>query len=114
MGQSSVREQWRKRVERWKDSGLTAQEFAAETGLNFHTLRYWSSRLQGEKRDKGKAATLVASKPRFIEVTEALSGTKTMTDGSGLELVVSEVVIRVPVGFDEKTLRQVLSVVRQP
>ena len=28
------RDEWRRRVERWKDSGLTAKEFAAETGIN--------------------------------------------------------------------------------
>lgn len=114
MAEPSIHEQWRKRVQRWKDSGLTAREFAAETGLNFHTLRYWSSRLQGEKRDKGGVAMIVAAKPRFIEVTEALTGARALMDGPGLELVVSDVVIRVPVCFDEKTLRQVLAVVRQP
>ena len=90
MEQPNTREHWRKRVERWKDSGLTAQEFAAETGRSFHPLRYWSWRLRSEKLGKGGSATLVASKPRFIEVTEALAGARTMTDGSGLELVVSD------------------------
>ena len=111
MERASNQEQWRKRVERWKDSGLTAREFAAETGINFHTLRFWSSRLQSEKRGKS-GAMVVAPKPRFIEVTEALTGAKPVLGGSRLELVVADVVIRVPVGFDEKTLRQVLSVVR--
>ena len=71
MTQASNQEQWRKRVQRWKDSGLTAREFAAEVGLNFHTLRYWSSRLQPEKSTKSGAAMVVAARPRFIEVTEA-------------------------------------------
>jgi len=57
---------------------------------------------------------VVAAKPRFIEVTEALTGANTLADGLGLELLVSDVVIRVPMGFDENTLRQVLAMVRQP
>jgi hypothetical protein len=114
MAQVSNREQWRKRVELWKDSGLSAREFAAEMGLNYHALRYWSWRLRVDKRSKGSAAIVMAAKPRFIEVTEALTGAKAMTEGSGLELQVSDVVIRVLVGFDERTLRQLLAVVRQP
>ena len=32
------REEWAKRVERWRDSGLTTAEFAAELGINPKTL----------------------------------------------------------------------------
>ncbi len=38
MQDPAIREQWAKRVERWKDSGLTAKEFAAETGINAQSL----------------------------------------------------------------------------
>jgi hypothetical protein len=34
------REEWAKRVERWRDSGLTTAEFAAEVGINPKTLTY--------------------------------------------------------------------------
>ncbi len=113
MTRASNREQWLKRVQRWKDSGLTAREFAAEMGFSVHTLRYWSGRLRVEDRDRG-AATVVGPRPKFIEVTEALSGAKADRGESGLELLVADVVIRVAAGFDEHTLRQLLSVVRQP
>ena len=39
-------EEWRRRVERWKDSGLTAKEFAAETGINAGTLQFWQYKLK--------------------------------------------------------------------
>ena len=39
------RHEWAKRVERWKQSGLTAAAFAAREGLNAGTLFWWSSRL---------------------------------------------------------------------
>ena len=32
------REQWRQRVEQWKQSGLTAREYAAQAGLNAGTF----------------------------------------------------------------------------
>ena len=37
------REEWAKRAERWRDSGLRAAEFAAEVGVNPWTLSSESS-----------------------------------------------------------------------
>jgi hypothetical protein len=34
------RAEWQKRVERWRDSGLSAEQFAAELGINAGTLKY--------------------------------------------------------------------------
>jgi hypothetical protein len=60
---------WSKRIERWKDSGLTAAEYAQETGLNRHTLAYWNWRL----KTQGQSTTKRSEKetpipPRFVEV----------------------------------------------
>jgi hypothetical protein len=41
----SSREEWRKRVERWKDSGLTAEQYASELGINARTLQFWKYKL---------------------------------------------------------------------
>jgi len=103
------REAWRKRVERWRDSGQTALEFAAETGVSVHSLRTWSSRL---RREGGRKALAPRGRawPKFIEV----GGAARTAGTSMLELVVSDTVVRVPVGFDEATLRRVLAVARQP
>ena len=46
----SAREIWAKRVERWKESGLSGKAFAAELGVSAHTLTWWSSRLRAEAR----------------------------------------------------------------
>lgn len=103
------REAWRKRVGRWRDSGLTAQQFASEIGVSVHSLRTWSSRL---RREGGRKAPVPRGRawPKFIEVRGAARTVST----SMLELVVSDTVVRVPVGFDEATLRRVLVVARQP
>ncbi|MHB8420109.1 MAG: IS66 family insertion sequence element accessory protein TnpA, partial [Myxococcales bacterium] len=42
------REVWRKRVERWARSGLTAEEFSRETGVRVGTLRFWKWRFGAE------------------------------------------------------------------
>jgi hypothetical protein len=40
--------EWAKRVERWRDSGLTTAEFAAPVGINAKTLTYWAWTLERE------------------------------------------------------------------
>ena len=55
-----AREEWAKRVERWRESGLTSAEFAAELGINPRTLTYWKWVLGREARAKnvsGRAAS---------------------------------------------------------
>ena len=49
------REEWAKRVERWRDSGLRTAEFATELGINPRTLR--------ERLDS--AVFLCAAIPRY-------------------------------------------------
>lgn len=103
----SLHETWRKRVARWRESGLTAQEFAAKAGLNRHTLLMWSSQLRRERRRSGPR-TRRRGRPRFIELQAV------PVPGSVLEVVVGDVVVRVPADFDQDGLRRVLAVVRDP
>jgi hypothetical protein len=44
------RQVWIKRVERWRETGLTAREFAAEVGIDPMALSRWSWRLRAEQR----------------------------------------------------------------
>ena len=90
------REEWAKRVQRWRDSDLSGPEFAAEIGVNVRTLRYWSWKLGKEAvppstKTRPRPERRSATVPSFVEVAPALLGTDT-----GLELVVAErYVIRV-------------------
>ena len=59
------REVWAKRVERWRDSGLSAKEFADEVGVNAHTLRHWSWVLA---RDATTARADEGAAVEFVEV----------------------------------------------
>jgi hypothetical protein len=34
-------EEWQKRIEQWRESGLTAAQFATELGINAGTLKFW-------------------------------------------------------------------------
>jgi hypothetical protein len=109
-------------VERWKDSGLTAKEFAAEVGLSASALYNWSSQLAAAKRklaDRGAESTEQPRRskearrararsapptPHFVEFPiAAVSQAPVM-----LELLFGDVCVRVPSGFDEVTLTSVV------
>lgn len=116
------RQEWAKRVERWQDSDLTAGEFGAELGINPRTLRYWKWRLAKDaksvrsaktsaKRTAAKKRTATRksrkAKPKFVELPAPV------TASERVELVVGEqMLVRVPDGFDEETLRRVLRTLR--
>jgi hypothetical protein len=53
----SSREEWRKRVERWKDSGLTAEQYASELGINAKTLQFWKYKLGRPQPPGGRRPT---------------------------------------------------------
>jgi hypothetical protein len=118
-----AREDWAKRVERWRDSGLSCAEFAAEIGVNARTLTYWKWMLgkeaRGEKRAwparKARSARVLgpaaSGPPRsppavtgLVEVQAApRDGRFELELGAGRRL-------RVPVSFDVADLRRLLDV----
>jgi hypothetical protein len=115
---SASRAEWAKRVERWRDSGLTVKQFAAETGLKASTLTYWKWKLRssesdadsitsGEHRDvKHDVRALKSVAPKFVEMESVRTATP-----APVELVIDgRLTLRVPIGFDEETLSRVLRV----
>lgn len=107
------REEWAKRVERWRDSGLTTAEFAGELGINPKTLTYWAWTLKreasGKKRrwpsKKRPAATSSQEEvaPRFVE----LSGNGSV---GRFELEVRGRRLHIPSVFDEQQLQALLAI----
>jgi len=110
------REIWAKRVERWKDSGLSAKEFAAELDVSPKSLMFWKWKLGQLEPPKGAASTArrklktrtarVAA-PRFLQL---MPTSASAPPSAALELVLRDgLVLRVAPGFDEATLLQVAS-----
>lgn len=95
-------------VERWKDSGLTAKEFAAEAGLTASALYNWSSQLSAAKRKqaaRGSENTVSAMPtPHFVELPVAAVTQRPVM----LEVQFGDICVRVPSGFDEVTLTRVV------
>lgn len=113
MAPRASRDVWIKRVERWKDSGLTAKEFAAEIGVNPSSLNCWSWRLRAEARKSTGPKVSPAfgeSEVRFLPVVASESPSQPK-ETPCFELVVRQVVLRVPPTFDAGALERLLRVV---
>ena len=96
---------WGDRVRRWKDSGLTAAQFAAQEGIpRPQALSWWAHHLSRPLKDSKKPPTLklVRVKPVSSPSSEGIS--------SGVEIRCDDYCVGVSPGFDEETLRRVLAV----
>ena len=122
-----VREQWAKRVERWKDSGLSAKEFAAELGINERSLSWWRWQLsKGEpttqpeqpeprrRRRRSPATSAAITKPATIPPLTFVEMATTSISKDALEVILPTTVrICVRPGFDDGTLSRLLEVLER-
>ena len=87
---------WDEHVRRWRNSGLSAKEYAHREGLNAATLYGWSSRL---------GRVVEPTPAHFIELAPSQPAS------CGLELRIGAAVsITVERGFDPQLLRDVMKV----
>src|SRR5262245_53381500 len=106
------RETWAKRVERWKESELSAAQFAAELGVSAKALSWWKWQLsRGEKakpaRRRSRKRKVGLSPMTFVEMTAA-------PRSDALEIVLpSGVRIRIPSPIDSDALGLVLDVLEK-
>jgi transposase len=122
MQEPATREKWAKRVERWKDSGLSAKEFGAETGISARSLTWWrwhlskgdaASKQQRRRRSKPEGPVVIGKPPtpsmmKFVEVAAAA------VPREGLEVVLpSAIRICVRPDFDLTTFSRLLDVLEQ-
>lgn len=104
-------EEWRSRIERWRGSGLTAEKFATELGINAGTLKFWAYKLNKAKRE-GSGQVAPSKKKRtaaaapFVEVRTASESCFEIELGNGRRL-------RVPSGFEARALERLLGLLEQ-
>jgi len=106
------RAEWVKRVERWRESKLSAEAFAAQLGIKAARLRHWGWKLKQRRPEASQVASQPAVRPprasSFIELSAALP-----VDRSPIDIVTPRgYVLRVPPDVDQKLLERVLEVVR--
>jgi transposase len=103
------RQRWTERVEQWKQSGLTAREYAQQAGLNAGTLCYWKWRLSRapvQVDAKRTARKRRARSPKLVE----LAPVTWSDDRVELELSNGHR-LRVPATFDTQALQRLISIV---
>lgn len=108
------RQEWAKRVERWRDSGLTSEEFAAELGINARTLTYWAWTLKQEaagKKRKWPAKRRPQREP--AEVRPAFVEVGSMAKAR-FELELRGRRLLIPDGFDPQQLRALVAILESP
>ena len=103
---SSSRAEWEKRLERWKDSGLSAEQFAAEIGVNAGTLRQWKYSLAA----KGRAVR--AAESSFVEV-KPVATVEGSSSTAVFELEVGRRRLRIPAQFDADALYRLIAVLER-
>jgi hypothetical protein len=120
MKDPAIREEWAKRVARWRDSGLSAVEFGAAARLNPRSLRWWRWHLSKEgappktrRRRSGPSTAMTKTAPvtlpplTFVELASPVAL-------DSLEVILpSSVRISVRTGFDDTTLGRLLDVLER-
>ncbi len=106
---------WAAEVSAWRRSGLTAAEYTQERGLKLSTLRYWSCKVKRSDGGRLTRAVEIASGSRLARVGRPRSvlPAAAATGGGKLgvfRLVVGEVSVDVPKGFDAEALGRLLGV----
>ena len=104
------REEWRRRIERWKGSGLTAKEFAAELGINAGTLQVWRYKLKGDRPTRPQAPK-VSSNAILSSLVEVRAPVGSSVDQRFEIELANGRRVRVGSGFDAGALRALLAVV---
>jgi hypothetical protein len=100
--------EWAKRVERWRDSGLTAKEFASEINVNAGTLTAWKYKLRRESTLAERAARPGIRKaddvPGFLRVVPVQAEDARAMPASFEVVIGTRTVVRVPNDFDKTAL----------
>ena len=99
--------EWAKRVAEWRESGLTAKEYAAPRGWSSQSLLQWSSVLKKRERLQG-------SRPEGTKAVEMVPVKRTAQVSSvPLTLRVGEAELDILPGVDPTLLRDVVTVMRE-
>jgi len=109
------RAEWQKRIERWRDSGLSAEEFAAELGINVGTLRHWKYFLA--KEGNGVRAQKQGARRRkpasFVEVSPAAMSVAPSSSTVSFELEIGGRRVRIPAQFEAEALSRLIAVLER-
>ena len=108
-GKRASCDEWRKRVDRWKDSGLTAREFAAETGINAGTLQFWRYKLRKGEPVSARRRATGAKNPILSSIVEVRPAVATEEMRFEIDLANGRR-LRVPAAYEASALKALLAI----
>ncbi len=108
-GRRANRDEWQKRVERWNDSGLSAKQFAAETGINAGTLQFWKYKLKRQSAESARAARRRGRRRSLSSLIEVRPVTVAADSRFEIELNNGRR-LRLPPTFDANALKALVAV----
>ena len=108
-GRRANRDEWQKRVERWRDSGLSAKQFAAETGINAGTLQYWKYRLKTQGGELPRTTRARLPQPTVSSLIEIRPASAAADSRFEIELNNGRR-LRLPPTFDANALKALVVV----
>jgi len=93
-------------------SGSSARAYCEERKLKVSSLRYWSGRIgRDDGGEVGVAEEAFADAPTaFAKIRRRKEKAVDEPKSGSIRLLVGEVAVEVPVGFDAETLRRLLEV----
>jgi hypothetical protein len=104
------RAELQKRIERWNDSGLSAEQFAAELGINAGTPRHWKYFLGKQERRSASARAPMVNASVLVEVQpSSVAASPVAPLPFELELGADRK-LRIPPQFDVAALERLLAV----
>jgi hypothetical protein len=109
-------EEWAERVAAWRASGKTSDEFSEGQPFTAGGLRHWAYRL-GKTRRRATSGPALRT-VRLARVVRVARGAVAVARGkaatpyeAALAVEVAGLRVIVPIGFDRRTLEQVLSAI---
>jgi hypothetical protein len=111
-----VQRKWRRIVDEWRGSGLSAREFCEKKGLKSHkTLYVWSSKLKkmdAELANAGEPVPPAFLPVEFIEDDDEEGGEWEELDTIDVHLASGDVIC-VPDGCDMQQVAQIVAILRK-
>jgi hypothetical protein len=109
MSENAMTREWRKRLQRWAESGLGPAEFAEREGVTVSTLYRWARRLGEGPVRRGRGRPSKGMQPAVFPVVVTSDAGLVLGPPPVLEVVLrGGEVVRVPRGFDDDTLVRVV------
>jgi hypothetical protein len=104
------RDEWRKLVEQWKRSGLSAAEFGAPLGIDSQSLRSWKWRLGRDQHSQARRSAGIGEVKRDKAIKFVELGASRLIGERRFELALDAGRrLYIPMDFDESALRKLLS-----